>query len=92
MKITKSCNYKKPLYAAGVAAAIMAVSVSGCTNPAKETGNTVPVYEGDVQIVDNDETCNETGKTDNSDTSIADPEDIGIVATITAGIVHVYVE
>lgn len=35
MKITQAKNYKKPLYAIGIAAAIVAASVSGCTDPAK---------------------------------------------------------
>ncbi|MBR3279824.1 MAG: hypothetical protein IKG01_13120 [Lachnospiraceae bacterium] len=32
MKITPAKDYKKPLYAIGVTAAIMAVSVTGCTD------------------------------------------------------------
>ena len=35
MKITQAKNYKKPLYALGLAATIMAASVSGCTDPGK---------------------------------------------------------
>ena len=33
MKITQSKNYRKPLYAIGLSAAVMAVAVTGCTNP-----------------------------------------------------------
>lgn len=32
MKITPAKNYKKPLYAIGIAATLMAVSVTGCTD------------------------------------------------------------
>lgn len=32
MKITPAKNYKKPLYAVGIAATLMAVSVTGCTD------------------------------------------------------------
>lgn len=32
MKITPAKDYKKPLYAAGIAATLMAVSVTGCTD------------------------------------------------------------
>ena len=32
MKITPAKNYKKPLYAAGIAATLVAVSVTGCTD------------------------------------------------------------
>jgi hypothetical protein len=35
MKITQAKNYKKPLYAIGIAAAIVAASVSGCSDPTK---------------------------------------------------------
>ena len=40
MKITNIKNYKKPLYAIGLSAVIMAVAVTGCTKPEK----------GDVQL------------------------------------------
>ena len=36
MKITPAKDYKKPLYAIGISAAIMALSVTGCTNPAEK--------------------------------------------------------
>lgn len=35
MKITQAKDYKKPLYAIGIAAALMAASVSGCTDSGK---------------------------------------------------------
>lgn len=47
MKITPSKNYKKPLYAIGIAAAMMAMSVSGCTDP----NNGKPLdYAGDIDV------------------------------------------
>lgn len=33
MKITPSKDYKKPLYAIGIGAAIIATSLTGCTDP-----------------------------------------------------------
>ena len=42
MKITQAKGYKKPLYAIGIAAAITALSVTGCTDPGKID------YAGDV--------------------------------------------
>ena len=43
MKITQSRNYKKPLYAIGIAAALTAVAVTGC-------GGSKPVqYAGELQ-------------------------------------------
>ena len=36
MKITSIKNYKKPLYAIGMSAVIMAVTLTGCHNPVKE--------------------------------------------------------
>lgn len=43
MKITQSKDYKKPLYAIGIAAAFTAVAVTGC-------GGSKPVdYAGDIQ-------------------------------------------
>ena len=47
MKITPAKDYKKPLYAIGIAAAIMALSVSGCTDP--NTGKPVD-YAGDIDV------------------------------------------
>lgn len=37
MKITPTKDYKKPLYALGLATAIMAVAVTGCTDPDSKT-------------------------------------------------------
>ena len=34
MKITPSKDYKKPLYAIGIAAAIAAAGLTGCSDPA----------------------------------------------------------
>lgn len=45
MKITPAKNYRKPLYAIGVTAAIMAVSVTGCTD-----FNKGPDLAGDTDI------------------------------------------
>ena len=45
MKLTQTKDYKKPLYAIGIAAAITAVSLTGCTDPGKVG------YSGDVAIV-----------------------------------------
>lgn len=43
MKITQSRDYKKPLYAIGIAAALTAIAVTGC-------GTDKPVeYAGDIQ-------------------------------------------
>lgn len=36
MKITSVKDYKKPLYAIGMSAVIMAVTLTGCHNPVKE--------------------------------------------------------
>ena len=47
MKITPAKNYKKPVYAIGVATVLMAMSITGCTDPVK--------YDGDV-AVDTDHT------------------------------------
>lgn len=41
MKIAPAKNYKKPLYAIGIAAAIMTVAVTGCTEPVDYAGNEV---------------------------------------------------
>ena len=35
MKITPAKDYKKPLYAIGVATAVMMITATGCTDPAK---------------------------------------------------------
>jgi hypothetical protein len=64
MKITPAKDYKKPLYAIGLAAAILTVSVTGCTDPETKTRTrkhrrtSKPTEEvqiaGDVQVVDPD--------------------------------------
>ena len=36
MKITQSRDYKKPIYALGVTAALLAASVTGCGNPVEK--------------------------------------------------------
>ena len=45
MKITQAKNYRKPLYAIGLAATIMATTVSGCTDPGKG-----PDYAGGMDV------------------------------------------
>ena len=45
MKIAQTKNYKKPLYAIGIAAALAAVSVTGCTDDPFKVK-----YSGDVAI------------------------------------------
>ncbi|MBR3340746.1 MAG: hypothetical protein IKG30_03910 [Clostridiales bacterium] len=42
MKITPAKDYKKPVYAIGVATILMAMTVTGCTDPVG--------YDGDVAI------------------------------------------
>lgn len=72
MKITQAKNYKKPLYAIGLAASIMAASVSGCTDPGKgpdyaggmdvrPTETTEVALAGDVAVAP-EETATETVK------------------------------
>ncbi|MBQ6017220.1 MAG: hypothetical protein IJL19_04995 [Clostridiales bacterium] len=54
MKLSQPKNYKKPLYAAGLAAAIMAASLTGCTDPDKlKTGGTaeISVDEENIKVV-----------------------------------------
>ena len=47
MKITQAKDYKKPLYAVGIAAALTALAVTGCgDNPGKPVD-----YAGDIQVV-----------------------------------------
>ena len=48
MKLSQPKNYKKPLYAAGLAAAIMAASLTGCTDPDKlRTGGAAEIAVDD---------------------------------------------
>lgn len=57
MNITPSKDYKKPLYAIGIGAALLATSLTGCTNPfekidyaggLKGPESTEAAYDGDV--------------------------------------------
>ena len=63
MKITQAKNYKKPLYAIGIAAALMAATVSGCSDP----GNPIDYAGGmDVRPTETSEVrlAGETAETD----------------------------
>ena len=54
MKLSQPKNYKKPFYAAGLAAAIMAASLTGCTDPDKlKTGGAaeISVDEENIKVV-----------------------------------------
>ena len=78
MKILSEKNYKKPLYAIGVTAALLAMTVTGCTDPEKgpalagdvpcETTETTEevVLDGDVAVCTPDPTedTKETKETD----------------------------
>ena len=81
MKITPSKNYKKPLYAIGIAAALTAAAISGCADPVVQvTGETTTSSaptETEVQL-DGDVAIEQTETTKKS-----------IVETITAGIVTI---
>lgn len=91
MKITQAKGYKKPLYAIGIAAAITALSVTGCTDPGKID------YAGDVATCTTETTevrlAGETADTDPTeielDGDIAIPESTRATEAplITAGIV-----
>ena len=63
MKITPTKDYKKPLYALGLATAMIAVAVTGCTDPDsktksrrhnRNTKHTEVQYEGGLTIADPD--------------------------------------
>lgn len=63
MKITPAKDYKKPLYALGLATAIMAVAVTGCTDPDSKsksrrhhhrTKHTEVQLAGDTQTIETD--------------------------------------
>ena len=81
MKITPSKNYKKPLYAIGIAAALTAAAISGCSDPvvqvSGETTTSSAPSETEVQL-DGDVAIEQTEATTKS-----------IVDTITAGIVTI---
>ncbi len=48
MKVTPAKDYRKPLYAVGVAAAVLALATTGCTDPKPKPGID---YAGDIQMV-----------------------------------------
>ena len=50
MKITQAKDYKKPLYAVGIAAALTALAVTGCGDNPGKSGKSVD-YAGDIQVV-----------------------------------------
>ena len=81
MKITQSKDYKKPLYAIGIAAALTAAAVSGCSFPgvelAGETTTSAAPTESEVEL-DGDVAIEQTEQKRES-----------IVETITAGIVTI---
>ena len=63
MKIIPSKNYRKPLYAAGLAAIMLATAATGCTDIVKVEGD-VPcetteevALAGDVAVIEPDGTC-----------------------------------
>lgn len=74
MKIKSIKNYKKPLYAIGLSTAIMAVALTGCTDPAKDKqdNNTATEYAKEEWADATDETLKV------------------ITETITAGIVYIH--
>ena len=80
MKITPSKDYKKPLYAIGIAAALTAAAVSGCTFPGAELAGETTVGS----------TPTETEVELDGDVTMP-PEETKreIVNTITAGIVTI---
>ncbi len=89
MKITPSKNYKKPLYAIGIAAAMAAMALTGCTDP--NTGKPVD-YAGDIDVrptetseVRLDGEVADTDPTESSEFSGIPSESVNSV--ITAGIV-----
>ena len=74
MKIKPLKDYKRPLYAIGVGTAIMAVALTGCTDPAKDKqdNNTATEYAKEESADATDETLKV------------------ITETITAGIVYIH--
>ena len=54
MKITQSKDYKKPLYAIGIAAALTAVAVTGCggSEPVQYAGELQPETEISEEVTD----------------------------------------
>ena len=76
MKITPSNEYKRPLYAIGLTTAIMAIALTGCTDP--KGGKPGVDYAGDVMIVETDNT--EYSKPD-ADAPIELAGDVEIIET-----------
>ena len=68
MKITPAKDYKKPLYAIGISAAIMALSVTGCTNP---FGKKEPDLTGATDIRTNQTECSKKDADNTPETALA---------------------
>ena len=70
MKITQSKDYKKPLYAIGLAAALTAVAVTGCggSKPVQYAGELQPETETteEVQLAGAETICDEDTDSANS--------------------------
>lgn len=91
MKITQAKDYKKPLYAIGIAAAITALSLTGCTDPGKVG------YSGDVAVATTETTevalAGEVADTDPTEVGLDGGVDMPLEtkptvnSLITAGIV-----
>lgn len=75
MKIKPLKDYKKPLYAIGVGTAIMAVALTGCTDPAKDKQD--------------NNTATEYAKEESADATTDEIREV-VVDTITAGIVYIH--
>ena len=87
MRITPSKNYKKPLYAIGLTAAIAAMSVAGCTDP----GRGRPVdYAGDIDTRPIESTTETTPLELDGEVAMTEPtesKETKDAELITAGIV-----
>ena len=83
MKITPSKNYKKPLYAIGIAAAMAAMALTGCTDP--NTGKPVD-YAGDIDVRPT-ETSEVRLDGEVADTDPTETTKPSVNSVITAGIV-----
>ena len=51
MKVKPLKEYKKPLYAIGLSAALMATALTGCTDPAKEETDTSSAVQQVVESI-----------------------------------------
>lgn len=51
MKVKPLKDYKKPLYAIGLSAAIMATALTGCTDPAKENPDNSSAIQEVVETI-----------------------------------------